>query len=249
MNLESIIVNQVVTDDNGALKIKQGEEFVNSKAYLDFFEAVKAAKAHTWWRNWESVHTSTPTMRYFFSNCMIRKQLGELVNLTWNPLCQIEQCLHATYLSHADPKSWTDLQNIVRVDNFLSSNVTSSGLISIRKPELCHYIEPPAPSVLSDGTCQTNEVPLFGPGLWETFVQQTDFSAFPHSLVGFKKDNVIPIKFHKLQPNCGGSHLARLLALCSHHGNYKKRGEMNAARTSKEVMTGGQKCGVDADVE
>ena len=47
MNLESIIVNQVVTDDNGALKIKQGEEFVNSKAYLDFFEAVKAAKAHT----------------------------------------------------------------------------------------------------------------------------------------------------------------------------------------------------------
>ena len=47
MNLESIIVNQVVTDNDGALKIKQGEEFVNSKAYLDFFEAVKAVKACT----------------------------------------------------------------------------------------------------------------------------------------------------------------------------------------------------------
>ena len=40
-----ILVAQVVTDEDGSLKIKESEEFTDSKAYLDFFKATAAAKA------------------------------------------------------------------------------------------------------------------------------------------------------------------------------------------------------------
>ena len=42
---ESIFTNYIVTDDDGSLKIGRIEEFTDSKAYLDFIEAVAAAKA------------------------------------------------------------------------------------------------------------------------------------------------------------------------------------------------------------
>ena len=40
-----ILITQIVTDEDGSLKIKELEEFTDSKAYLDFFEAVAVAKA------------------------------------------------------------------------------------------------------------------------------------------------------------------------------------------------------------
>lgn len=45
MILESIFIGHIVTDEEGNLKIKQIEEFVDSKAFLDFVQAVTAAKA------------------------------------------------------------------------------------------------------------------------------------------------------------------------------------------------------------
>ena len=36
---------RLATDEDGILKIKQTEEFTDSKAYLDFFKAVAEAKA------------------------------------------------------------------------------------------------------------------------------------------------------------------------------------------------------------
>jgi hypothetical protein len=46
MTRESIIVAQNAADEDGSLKIKQLEMFVDSKAYLDFFQAVAEAKAN-----------------------------------------------------------------------------------------------------------------------------------------------------------------------------------------------------------
>ena len=43
---EMIIIFHIVTDEDGGLKIKDLEEFIDSKAYLDFFQAVVAAKAN-----------------------------------------------------------------------------------------------------------------------------------------------------------------------------------------------------------
>ena len=42
---EAIFITQVVTDEDGSLKIKQIEEFTDSKAELDFIEAIAAAGA------------------------------------------------------------------------------------------------------------------------------------------------------------------------------------------------------------
>ena len=43
MNRESIYILDIVTDEDGSLKIKRMEEFTDSKAYLDFSQAVVAA--------------------------------------------------------------------------------------------------------------------------------------------------------------------------------------------------------------
>ena len=45
MTFEMVITADIVADDDGSLKIKQIDEFNDSKAYLDFFKAVEAAKA------------------------------------------------------------------------------------------------------------------------------------------------------------------------------------------------------------
>lgn len=45
MNRESIFIGHIVTDEDGNLKIKQIEEFTDSKAHLGFTQAVAAAKA------------------------------------------------------------------------------------------------------------------------------------------------------------------------------------------------------------
>ena len=42
---ESIFTNHIVTDEDGSLKITRIEEFTDSKTYLDFVQAVAAAKA------------------------------------------------------------------------------------------------------------------------------------------------------------------------------------------------------------
>ena len=44
VNRESISTTHIVTDDDGNLKIKRLEVFTDSKAYLDFYQAVAAAK-------------------------------------------------------------------------------------------------------------------------------------------------------------------------------------------------------------
>ena len=45
MTRESIFIGHIVTDEDGSLKIKQIEEFTDSKGYLDYIQAVAAAKA------------------------------------------------------------------------------------------------------------------------------------------------------------------------------------------------------------
>lgn len=42
---EMILIAYIVTDDDGSLKIKQLDEFTDSKANVDFFKAVAEAKA------------------------------------------------------------------------------------------------------------------------------------------------------------------------------------------------------------
>jgi len=42
---EMVVTAEIVTDDDGSLKVKRIDEFTDSKAYLDFFKAVEAAKA------------------------------------------------------------------------------------------------------------------------------------------------------------------------------------------------------------
>lgn len=44
MNREMIFIADIVTDEDGSLKCKQLEEFTDSKAYLEFFKAIEAAK-------------------------------------------------------------------------------------------------------------------------------------------------------------------------------------------------------------
>jgi hypothetical protein len=42
---ESMCISRFVTDEDGSLKIKQLEEFTDSKAELDFVRAITAASA------------------------------------------------------------------------------------------------------------------------------------------------------------------------------------------------------------
>ena len=42
---ESIFIKHIVTDEDGGLKIKLGEEFTDSEAYLDAIRTVAAADA------------------------------------------------------------------------------------------------------------------------------------------------------------------------------------------------------------
>ena len=41
---ESIFILDIVADEDGSLKIKRMEEFTDSKAHLDFYQVVAAAK-------------------------------------------------------------------------------------------------------------------------------------------------------------------------------------------------------------
>jgi hypothetical protein len=42
---ESIYIAQIVPDENGSLKVKQIEDFTDSKAHLDFVQAVMAKQS------------------------------------------------------------------------------------------------------------------------------------------------------------------------------------------------------------
>jgi hypothetical protein len=42
---ESVFIADIVTDEDGSLEIKQIEEFTDSKAELDFIQAIAAARA------------------------------------------------------------------------------------------------------------------------------------------------------------------------------------------------------------
>ena len=44
---EMLLIAHIVTDEDGSLKIKDLENFIDSKAFLDFAEAAAAAKANT----------------------------------------------------------------------------------------------------------------------------------------------------------------------------------------------------------
>ena len=43
---EMILIVHIVTDEDGSLKIKDLESFMDSKAYLDFAKAAASAKAN-----------------------------------------------------------------------------------------------------------------------------------------------------------------------------------------------------------
>lgn len=43
---EGIFIAHIVTDENGNLKIKKFEEFTDSKALVEFYEAVKEAQGN-----------------------------------------------------------------------------------------------------------------------------------------------------------------------------------------------------------
>jgi hypothetical protein len=45
MNRESVVIVHIVSDEDGNLKIKRHEEFTDSKAELDFVQAIAAATA------------------------------------------------------------------------------------------------------------------------------------------------------------------------------------------------------------
>ena len=45
MNYESIFIADIVTDEDGSLKVKKLEEFSDSKAELDFIQAIAVAAA------------------------------------------------------------------------------------------------------------------------------------------------------------------------------------------------------------
>ena len=42
---ETIAITHLIHDEDGSLKVIQFDEFADSKAYLDFYKAVAAAKA------------------------------------------------------------------------------------------------------------------------------------------------------------------------------------------------------------
>ena len=42
---ESIYITDIVTEEDGSLKIKQFQEFTDSQTYLDLFKAASEAKA------------------------------------------------------------------------------------------------------------------------------------------------------------------------------------------------------------
>lgn len=44
-NLETILTAHIVTDEDGSLKIKEIEEFADSKTFLDFLNDIAEAKA------------------------------------------------------------------------------------------------------------------------------------------------------------------------------------------------------------
>ena len=44
-NLETILTAHIVTDEDGSLKIKEINEFTDSKAFLDFLNGIAEAKA------------------------------------------------------------------------------------------------------------------------------------------------------------------------------------------------------------
>ena len=48
-NRETITIAHIVTDEDGSLKIKQVEEFVDTKDELDFYQALAAARARNQW--------------------------------------------------------------------------------------------------------------------------------------------------------------------------------------------------------
>lgn len=43
---EMILTLHIVTDEDGSLKIGRVEEFTDSKSYLEFYQAIAAAKAN-----------------------------------------------------------------------------------------------------------------------------------------------------------------------------------------------------------
>jgi hypothetical protein len=45
MNRESVVITHIVSDEDGSLKIKKIEDFTDSKAELDFVQAIAAARA------------------------------------------------------------------------------------------------------------------------------------------------------------------------------------------------------------
>ena len=45
MTRESILILQIVTGEDGSLKIKRFDEFTDSKAHLDFAKAIEKTKA------------------------------------------------------------------------------------------------------------------------------------------------------------------------------------------------------------
>ena len=45
INRESIYILYIVTDEDGSLKIKQLEDFTDSKTHLDYIQAIAAANA------------------------------------------------------------------------------------------------------------------------------------------------------------------------------------------------------------
>ena len=42
---EAILIVHIATDEDGSLKIRQIEDFIDSKSHLDFIQAVAAVKA------------------------------------------------------------------------------------------------------------------------------------------------------------------------------------------------------------
>jgi len=42
---ESILIDHIVTDEDGSLKVKLVEEFTDSKSHLDFMQAIAVATA------------------------------------------------------------------------------------------------------------------------------------------------------------------------------------------------------------
>ena len=46
MTREMIVTSHIISDEDGSLKVKQLDEFADSKAYLDLSKAIAEAKAN-----------------------------------------------------------------------------------------------------------------------------------------------------------------------------------------------------------